>query len=57
VLAYPEGNPSFAAAAARYRELLRDGATFEARTLEDLVGTPGVLPDETATAFMQRYFA
>lgn len=56
VLAYPEGNPSFAAAAARYRELLRDGATFEARTLEDLVGTPGVLPVETASVLKERYF-
>ncbi len=56
VLAYPEGNPSFAGASARYRGVLRDEGTFEARTLEDLVGTPGVLPDETASALRERYF-
>ncbi|MBL0194005.1 MAG: hypothetical protein IPQ09_07225 [Myxococcales bacterium] len=56
VLTYPEGNPSFAGAAARYREVLRDEGTFEARTLEGLVGTPGVLPDETASALRERYF-
>lgn len=56
VLAYPKGNPSFAAAAGRYREVLRDAGTFEARTLEDLVATPEVLPDETARALVGRYF-
>ena len=56
VLAYPEGNPSFTRAAARYREVLRDAGTFEARSLEDLVDTPGVLAGETASALRERYF-
>ncbi len=34
VLVYPAGNPSFAAAASRYRELLVDPTTFESRTIE-----------------------
>ena len=55
VLAYPKGNPSFTRAAGRYREVLRDGGTFEARTLEDLVETPG-LAGKTASALRGRYF-
>ena len=43
VLVYPSENPSFARAAAEYRETLRDGATFESRTIEDLLATRGAL--------------
>jgi hypothetical protein len=37
VLAYPSENPSFRAAAARYRDLLHDVSTFDEWTLEDMV--------------------
>lgn len=55
VLVYPEGNPSFANAAAQYRALLKDGATFESRTIESLIGTAGALDQATVAAFRERY--
>ena len=55
VLVYPAGNASFASAAQRYREALADPTTFQARTLEELVETPGGLPPETRDAFRARY--
>jgi hypothetical protein len=56
VLVYPRANPSFTAVATRYRALLRDGATFEARMLEDLA-TPDVLGIEVARALGERYLS
>jgi hypothetical protein len=56
VLVYPLGNPSFAGAAAAYRAVLRDPATFEARTIEELLDTPGALKLETVAALRERYF-
>ena len=55
VLAYPARNPSFARAAAAYRDVLRDPSTFEARTLDDLVGTPNALDASTVAALRDRY--
>lgn len=55
VLVYPAENPSFAAAAARYRQLLRDTSTFEARTIEELLRTPGALDAALVDAFAERY--
>lgn len=40
--------------ATRYRSLLRDESTFEARTLEELV-TSEVLGDDAAQVFGERY--
>jgi|JI10StandDraft_1071094.scaffolds.fasta_scaffold132223_2 hypothetical protein len=57
VLVYPSENHSFATASERYAALLRDAATFESRTLEDLLATPGALPSECASAFHERYLA
>ncbi len=54
VLAFPKANPSFAAAATRYGELLRDRSTFEMRTIEDLA-SPVVLGEEAARGFRDRY--
>jgi hypothetical protein len=56
VLLYPSGNPSFARAAAAYQAVLRDPATFEARTIEALLAPPCPLKEETAAAFRERYF-
>lgn len=55
VLVYPSENPSFAAASARYRSLLRVPETFEARTLESLIDAPGVLDPATADLLRDRY--
>ena len=55
VLVYPAANPSVRAAAERYREVLADDATFEVRTIQELL-EPGVLhTPETATKFRDRY--
>jgi hypothetical protein len=56
VLVYPAANVSFARAAAAYRAVLRDSATFEARTCEELLAAPGTLAEATRTALMERYF-
>jgi hypothetical protein len=55
VLVYPSENPSFARAAAEYRAVLRDATTFEARTIEALVETPGALAESTCHAIRERY--
>lgn len=55
VLVYPSENPSFAAAADRYRALLRDASTFEARTIEDLIDTPNALEPTVVEAIRTRY--
>lgn len=55
VLVFPSENPSFTSAAKRYRELLADEATFEAKTIESLLETPDVLPDSLVVAFRNRY--
>ena len=55
VLVHPQGNPSFADAGWRYRLLLTDSATFEVRTLEDLLGADEALPDELIPLFRERY--
>lgn len=55
VVVHPAGNPSFAETAQQYRGLLTDQDTFQAVTLEGLVGTPGALPDDLATALVDRY--
>ena len=52
VLVYPAGNVSYAPAAARYRALLRDQTSFEARTLEDLALG---LPEPLRAEFSARY--
>jgi hypothetical protein len=54
VLVYPSGNPSFAAAASRYREILVASATFEARPIEHLL-SPGTVADRVAVAVRERY--
>ena len=55
VLVHPVQNRSFAHAAERYARALKDSSTFEVRTLEDLVGTAGALPEHDARAFAERY--
>lgn len=55
VLVYPADNPSFAAASARYASLLRDGSTFAATTLEELLATPNALKAGCGSAFRARY--
>ncbi len=55
VLVFPAGNPSISSAASRYREVLRDRTTFEARTIEDLIGTQGALEPATVDALRERY--
>lgn len=55
VLVYPSENPSFTSAAKRYQELLADESTFEARTVEELMDVPGVLPEALVEAFRTRY--
>jgi hypothetical protein len=51
---YPAGNPSIESAANRYRELLRDTSTFEARTIENLIATPGASDPATVVALRER---
>lgn len=53
-LVFPAANPSFAAVAERYGNLLRDRSTFEARTIEEL-DLPATLGTDTAAAFSERY--
>lgn len=54
VLAYPLSNTSQAGAARRYRAILRDDSTFEARTLEELVdGLPETLRGEFSARYLQ----
>lgn len=55
VLVYPSENPSFASASRRYAALLRESSTYEARTIEELLGASGALPADTVAAFRERY--
>jgi hypothetical protein len=55
VVVYPSENPSFARAVAEYREALSESTTFEARTIEELIATPGALDPTTVDAFRERY--
>jgi hypothetical protein len=55
VLVYPALNPSFALAAARYKELLADTATFQAVTIETLLQTNAALDRTTRDAIQARY--
>jgi hypothetical protein len=55
VLVFPAANPSFAAAASRYKNVLVDATTFEARTVEEMILSPGAVPDLVAAAIRERY--
>jgi hypothetical protein len=55
VLVYPAGNLSFAAAADRYLQMLSDASTFQIRTLEQLLETPGGLPQTLVVSLRERY--
>jgi hypothetical protein len=55
VLVHPERNRSFAELAARYREVLRDDATFDVRTVEELVDSDVLHGSATAQRFRDRY--
>ena len=55
VLLYPAPNPSFAAAASRYRDVLIDVSTYEARAIEEMVLSPSALPELSAAAVRERY--
>lgn len=54
VLVHPKANTGFATLAGRYRDLLADPATFDTRTLEELLDS-GTMPAETEAAFRRRY--
>lgn len=54
VLVFPSANPSFAAVATRYADVLRDRSTFEARTIENL-NLATTLDAEAARALSERY--
>lgn len=54
VLVHPERNVSFADAARRYRALLKDAQTFEAKTVESILDA-GALPKVATEAFRRRY--
>lgn len=55
VLVHHAQNPSFAEAAERYRAVLTDDSTFEARTVEDLLDAHVLHPPEVERAFRERY--
>jgi hypothetical protein len=55
VLVLPSENPNFASAAARYREVLADPGTFQARTIESLLDVKGALPGSVVRALRERY--
>ena len=55
LLVYPAGNPSFAKAAAKYRDVLKDDSTFQVRTIEDLLDADLFHDPKTALAFRERY--
>ncbi|HEY8761301.1 MAG TPA: hypothetical protein VIP52_10370 [Candidatus Dormibacteraeota bacterium] len=54
VVVHPAGNSDFAAACARYRNLLVDRSTFSSVTVEELLAS-GVLPARTTVALRERY--
>ncbi|MBK7402701.1 MAG: hypothetical protein IPJ34_42355 [Myxococcales bacterium] len=53
VLVYPAGNPSFGAAASRYRS--SRGPDHVRRTIESLLDASGALPSETVAVLHERY--
>ena len=55
VLAYPEGNTSFAALADAYITVLDDPSTFQAVTVEELVDADVLHRPATRAAFVERY--
>ena len=55
VLVYPSANPAFARLATEYTSVLTDPSTYEARTIESILDTPGALPVATVNAFRERY--
>jgi hypothetical protein len=55
VLVYPAANPSFVAAASRYKKVLVDATTFEARTIEEMILSPGAVPELVAGTVRGRY--
>jgi hypothetical protein len=55
VVVHPAGNSSFANALRRYLSVLTDHATFEVRTLEELLSAPGPLPASLVGSFRRRY--
>ena len=54
VLVHPRKNASFAKATARYRALLTNATTFEARTVESILDA-GALARDAVSAFRDRY--
>ncbi len=52
---YPSANPSVRAAVERYQELLRSAETFEARSIEELLGYHVLHEPPTEVAFRNRY--
>lgn len=54
VIVYADANPSWAPLVARYRGMLRDGATFGASTFDELVGS-GALEPAVRGALVSRY--
>lgn len=54
VLVHPEGNNDFVEVCQQYRELLVDGSSFDAVTLEELLDA-AVLPPASTAAFRERY--
>jgi len=55
VVVYPEQNPSFASGVSDYADLLVDGSTFGAATLESLLDAPGALPQDLVAQLRERY--
>lgn len=55
VLVYPAGNTSFAALADAYAAVLDDQSTFQAATVEELIGADVLHQPATRTAFAERY--
>lgn len=56
VLVHPARNPSYALACNEYKKKLKDPTSLLVSTIESLLSA-GVLPSETATAFIDRYLA
>jgi hypothetical protein len=57
IVVHPAANPSIATAAQDYRKVLTDQGTFDAITLETLLGNPGALPAELHTQLTDRYLS
>lgn len=54
VLVHPAKNPSYARATQRYRAILKNGASIQVSTLEELLAAKA-LPEAVASAFHDRY--